>query len=102
MPGNPFEKKWGTLAKIFMVSATMTHEGWRYTPFTLEIHVDHDFFEDTKVLFQSILHRCGMYFFDPDPECGAKARRGAVWNQNGKTGYKYRVHCTKLFNLCRR
>ena len=61
MPGNPFEKKWGTLAKIFMVSATMTHEGWRYTPFTLEIHVDHAFFEDTKVLFQSILHRCAKY-----------------------------------------
>ena len=35
-----------------------THEGCRYTPFTLEIYVDHAFFEDTKVLFQSILHRC--------------------------------------------
>ena len=34
-----------------------THEGYRYTPFTLETHA---FFEDTKVLFQLILQRCGL------------------------------------------
>ena len=48
------------MAKNFIVrtSATKTHEGCRYTPFTLEIHVEHAFFKDTKVLFQSILHSC--------------------------------------------
>ena len=51
-----------TLAKIFITGAsqTQTHEGCRWTPFTLQIHVDHTFFEDTKVLFRSILQRCAM------------------------------------------
>ena len=49
-----------TLAKIFIAGTgqTQTHEGCRWTPFTLQIHVDHTFFEDTKVLFRSILQRC--------------------------------------------
>ena len=62
LTGNLFVlKNWQTLAKIFIVgtSATKTHEECCYnTPFTLKIYVDHAFFEDTKVLFQSILHRC--------------------------------------------
>ena len=33
------------------------------TPFSLQIHVDHAFFEDTKVLFRSILHRCVYSLF---------------------------------------
>ena len=49
-----------TLAKIFITGTgqTQTHEGCRWTPFTLHIHVDHTFFEDTKVIFRSILQRC--------------------------------------------
>ena len=61
LPRNLFVQKMSqTLAKNFLTgtSQTQTHEGCCWTPFTIEIHVDHTFFEDTKVLFRSILQRC--------------------------------------------
>ena len=61
MPGSLLVLKMlQTLVKIFITGAsqTETHEGCRWTPFSLQIHVDHAFFEDTKVLFRSILQRC--------------------------------------------
>ena len=63
-----------TLAKIFITGTgqTQTHEGCRWTPFTLQIHVDHTFFEDTKVLFRSILHRCAMSFKSITPHGGTQ------------------------------
>ena len=64
LPGNLFvQKMLRTLAKKFITgtSQTQTHEGCRWTPFTLQIHADHTFFEDTKVLFRSILQRCASF-----------------------------------------
>ena len=66
MPGSLLVLKMlQTLVKIFITGAsqTETHEGCRWTPFSLQIHVDHAFFEDTKVLFRSILHRCENLVF---------------------------------------
>ena len=37
-----------------------TCEGCRWTPFDLMVHVDHVFFEETFIVFRSILRRCEM------------------------------------------
>ena len=66
LSGNLFVQKMvSTLAKNFITGTgqTQTHEGCRWTPFTLQIHVDHTFFEDTKVLFRSILQRCDSFTY---------------------------------------